>query len=220
MGAPSGRRVEVASFAHAARLSGFAPGASVHQGDPAAPCRPRESTVRVRRISTRAGLGRLARGLLGVALGVMTTRIIGGGVGALLLAACGLGVDGLGPDPVEDAGSRTLEPVDSSVASPVRPPAAPAVDAAGAAIDASSAAPDPVVAEDASGGRLEGGTACVLPQGAALCCGSVACADGDGTCATAGVCALCQASCTNAKKPVCCAESSTKVSCQAKPDDC
>jgi hypothetical protein len=143
----------------------------------------------------------------------MTTRIIALGASALLLAACGLGVDGLGPDLAYDAGSRTLEPVDGSVGSPARPTPSPTVDAkASSMTDAPSASSD-------SGGSLEGGS-CVLPSRATLCCGSVACTDGDGTCATAGVCALCQANCTDPKKPVCCAASSKMVTCSATPDGC
>jgi hypothetical protein len=151
----------------------------------------------------------------------MTNRIIGIGVGALLLSACGLSVEGLGPNPV-DAGLPTLEPVDGAAANTPRPsaPAAPAVDAAGASIDAREEAADPSAASDASRGSIEAGSSCVLPSGAIRCCGSVACTDGDGTCASAGVCGLCQTSCTDPKKPVCCAASSTMVTCAATPNEC
>jgi hypothetical protein len=71
----------------------------------------------------------------------------------------------------------------------------------------------------ASDASFEGGS-CVLPSGATQCCGSVACTDGDGKCATAGVCGLCQAQCTDPKKPVCCATSSTTVTCGATPNEC
>jgi hypothetical protein len=152
----------------------------------------------------------------------MTIRIIGLGLGALLLAACGLSVDGLGPNPVDDAGSRTLEPVDGSVGNTPRSPApaAPTADAAGASIDAREEPVVPGAANDASRAPIEAGSTCVLPAGATLCCGSVACANGDGTCATAGVCSLCQSTCTDPKKPVCCAASSNSVTCSATPGEC
>jgi hypothetical protein len=150
----------------------------------------------------------------------MTSRIIGFGAGALLVSACTLSMEGLGPEPVDDAGARTLEPVDGAVASPPRPPATPTADAAGASTDARGGPADPVAANDASRAPIEAGSTCVLPADATLCCGSVACADGDGTCATAGVCALCQSRCTDPKKPVCCAASSTTVTCSATPGDC
>jgi hypothetical protein len=150
----------------------------------------------------------------------MTSRSIGVAIGALLLAACGLGVEGLGPVPVDDAGSQTLEPVDGSVGSSPRAPAptAPTVDARAASTDAPGEAKESG-STSAGGGSLEGGS-CDLPGGATLCCGSVACADGDGMCAAAGVCALCRAKCIDPKKPVCCAASSATVNCAATPDEC
>jgi hypothetical protein len=150
----------------------------------------------------------------------LTPRIIGLAAGALLLSACGLSVEGLGPDPVPDAGSPTLEPVDGSVGNTPRPPgsSAPTVDAQAAAIDGPTEAKESGTIS-ASGGALEAGS-CVLPSGATVCCGSVPCADGDGTCSAAGVCALCQAQCTDPKKPVCCAASSNTVTCNATPGAC
>jgi hypothetical protein len=154
----------------------------------------------------------------------MTSRTIGMGIAALLLSACALSENGLGPDALDDAGSPPLYAVDSSAAEAASAPAADAAsavpadamtDASRVSIDARSVAN----ATDASGGALEGGS-CVLPTGATLCCGSVACTSSEGTCATAGVCALCQAQCTDPKKPVCCATSSTTVTCAATSDGC
>jgi hypothetical protein len=147
----------------------------------------------------------------------MTARsILGVGIAAPLLAACSLGVEGLGPDPLADAGSPPLYAVDASAKEAASaPPPRAMVDASPVSVDARSAAN----AADASGGSLEGGS-CVLPARATLCCGSVACTDADGTCASGGVCARCQAQCTDPTKPICCAASSTAVTCAATPDGC
>jgi hypothetical protein len=150
----------------------------------------------------------------------MTSRSsCGFAVAALLLPACTLGVEGLGPDLVDDAGSPPLVAVDASPPEAASPPVdamtSEPTDAARVSIDARGVAN----ANDASGGSHEGGS-CVLPSGATLCCGSVACTDGDGTCATAGVCDLCEAKCTDPAKPVCCARSSKEVACAATPAGC
>jgi hypothetical protein len=71
---------------------------------------------------------------------------------------------------------------------------------------------------DASG--TEGGS-CVLPAGATLCCGSVACADQGGfPCATPGVCTLCEQMCTDPTTPVCCPAAADFVVCAATPNGC
>jgi hypothetical protein len=140
------------------------------------------------------------------------------GIAALFLSGCSLSVEGLGPDSVVlDAGSPALYAPDGSVGAiaPADAMAGAPTDAGRVAIDGRSVANG----SDASAASAEGGS-CVLPSRATLCCGSVACTDGDGTCATAGICALCQSTCTNPKKPICCASSSTAVTCAATPDGC
>lgn len=125
----------------------------------------------------------------------MTMRTIAVAFGALLLTACSLSVEGLGPDPVDDAGSRTLEPVDGAVVPPARPSPAPTTDARPSPMDA----PAPM---DAPSEAKGGGTSS---------------ADGS---APEGGSDPCQSKCTDPKKPVCCPGSSGTVTCSATSDEC
>jgi hypothetical protein len=75
--------------------------------------------------------------------------------------------------------------------------------AAGASADASDDAAAPT---------------CTLPNGATQCCGTVACTNRGGNCAS--VCAKCEAQCTNAGRKICCANRDGTVSCQSNPGAC
>jgi hypothetical protein len=145
----------------------------------------------------------------------MAIRSIRVGMASLFLAACSLPEDGLGPQLVEDARGPAEPSEAGSMGAAADTSADAMTDGEKVSIDTGTAAN----AGDAGSGSIEGG-GCVLPSGASVCCGSLACVDNKHSCVGAGICVLCQAACTDPTKPICCPTSSTKVTCQANPDEC
>jgi hypothetical protein len=156
----------------------------------------------------------------------------------LILGGCALDLRGLEPDeaghapPTSPGSTGTASDGSSSASADVvvearLPEDAPSgsadvsADEGNATSDAAGARGDEERSIDATPSDVgSDASTCVLPLGATICCGSVACADDKVPCDSPGQCAVCEATCVDPVKPVCCPTGTLTATCVAKPNEC